>query len=369
MSKLSYGLNLSKKPVSTASRPAPAKRKPIFENDDDDDDDNPEDGPEQSDQVESLQTVGGLHSPSSKSLSSPKDPKPAKPSKPTKISPYTSLSIAHSTSKHAKTAQDLDPSIYDYDGVYDSLHAPPPTTTTTTEEDPTTTSTSTGPRKPKYMTQLLAASEVRKRDAVRAKEKLLAKEREAEGDAFADKEKFVTAAYKRQQAEMRKAEEEEAQREREAEERKKREGGGMKGMYKDLLERGEERHRAVIRNVEERKGKMGGEDKKATETKKEEKSEAELAKEKGAVINEEGQVVDKRQLLSAGLNPGAAAPATPPGRRGGRTGGSRMSDRERETKAFEDQLLGKRGVDTDGDDERAAKSRKMEDEILGLIGR
>lgn len=41
----------------------------------------------------------------------------------------------------------------------------------------------------------------------------MAREREAEGDEFADKEAFVTQAYKDQQAEVRKAEAEEKARE------------------------------------------------------------------------------------------------------------------------------------------------------------
>ena len=59
------------------------------------------------------------------------------------------------------------------------------------------------------MENLLAAAEVRKRDQLRAKEKMLLREREAEGDDYADKEKFVTAAYRAQQEDMRRLEEEE----------------------------------------------------------------------------------------------------------------------------------------------------------------
>ena len=42
---------------------------------------------------------------------------------------------------------------------------------------------------------------------------MLQHEREMEGDQFADKEAFVTQAYKDQMAEVRRAEEEEKQRE------------------------------------------------------------------------------------------------------------------------------------------------------------
>ena len=225
------------------------------------------------------------------------------------------------------------------------------------------------------MTSLLAAAEVRKRDALRAKEKTLAREREAEGDEFADKEKFVTGAYKRQQAEMARLEAEEAEKEKEAEERRKREGGGMKGLYKNILEKNEERHRDVVRAVQENKGKaaavVGDEGEEGTM----EKSEAEIAKEKGAVVNEEGIVVDKRQLLSAGLNaskdPAAKKPPDPrmkPKASAGKRD-RRETSRERETRLFEEQLLGqKRGTHDDHETERASKSRKLEDEILGKLG-
>ena len=63
------------------------------------------------------------------------------------------------------------------------------------------------------MDKLLASAEVRKRDYLISQERKYKKEREEEGEEFAEKEKFVTGAYKRQQEEMRKAEEEERLRE------------------------------------------------------------------------------------------------------------------------------------------------------------
>ena len=162
--------------------------------------------------------------------------------------------------------------------------------------------------------------------------------------------------------------------EREAEERKRREGGGMKALYKNLLEIDEQKHKEVMKAVEEGRGKNDKVDGKGEEEETKGKSEAELAKEKGAVVNEEGQVVDKRQLLSAGLNAASAPkPKFPPDPRskgsgpgGGRGGGA--SARERETRNFEEQLLGKHGADDSSDDEadRASKSRKLEDELLGF---
>jgi hypothetical protein len=50
-------------------------------------------------------------------------------------------------------------------------------------------------------------------DHLRAEEKMIQREREAEGDEFRDKESFVTQAYRDQLAEVREAEEEERKRE------------------------------------------------------------------------------------------------------------------------------------------------------------
>ncbi|KAL8915925.1 MAG: hypothetical protein Q9208_008780 [Pyrenodesmia sp. 3 TL-2023] len=371
MSTLSYGLNITKKASSSASKPAPARRKTIF-----DDDSGPEDGPDDvEDHSDCVSTLGGLQN---SSITSHRSTRPtsttgvaSKAPKASSISKFGDLSTNHTTSKHAQDAQSLDPSIYDYDAVYDSLHS-------SLKSSDSSAAAADEVKKPKYMKNLLAAAETRKRDQLRAKEKMLAKERELEGDEFADKEKFVTAAYKRQQEEVLKAEAEEALREREAAERQRREGGGLKGMYKYMLERGEEKHASAVLAVEEakKKGTLGREDGEGKDKGTREKSEAELAREKGAVVNEEGQVVDKRQLLNAGLNAGAApkARALPPARhsRGsGRALGKQVDPRDSEARTFEDRLLGKRGPDSGGEenaDGRASKSRKMEEEILASLG-
>ncbi|KAG8531473.1 uncharacterized protein KY384_003102 [Bacidia gigantensis] len=366
MPVLSYGLNVTKKPP-LGQRPPPAKRKTIF-----DDDSGPEDGPDEEETSESISTIGGLQTsrrPESSTKSKPSNTTPSnstsKAFKAPNISQFGDLSSRHTTKQHSKQAQEIDPSIYDYDAAYDSIHA-----TYNTLNDAETTKADLE-KKPKYMSDLLAAAEVRKRDQLRAQEKMLAKEREAEGDEFADKEKFVTGAYKRQQEEMRQLEEEEKSREQETEARKKREGGGMKAFYKDLLGRDDERHAQVMKAVEEGKGKqIGLED----ETKKQAKSETDAARERGAALNEEGEIVDKRQLLGAGLNPGGAkktSPAAQRARPGNRNAGGRGGNpRESESRAFEEQLLGKRSPSPEDKDRegRAAKSRKMEDELLAMMG-
>jgi coiled-coil domain-containing protein 55 len=69
------------------------------------------------------------------------------------------------------------------------------------------------PLKPKYISGLLTSAATRRLDHLRAEEKMIQREREAEGDEFRDKETFVTQAYKDQMAEVRRAEEEERKRE------------------------------------------------------------------------------------------------------------------------------------------------------------
>lgn len=235
---------------------------------------------------------------------------------------YANLSVLHSSTKHAKEAQDLDPSIYSYDAIYDSIHSKPSKFSSSGADN----GANSGPR---YMASLLRSAEIRKRDQLRAREKQLQREREAEGDEFADKEKFVTAAYRAQQEEVRRIEEEEARREKEEEERRRRDGGvGMVGFYRDMLARGEEKHGEAMRMAQEaaervNAGGVPAAGEAEAEEEEKEKSEAQIAAElnaKGAniVLNDEGQVVDKRQLLSAGLNvptkpkpkPSAQAPST-----------------------------------------------------------
>jgi hypothetical protein len=369
---LSYGLNIAKKPG--ASKPQPAKRKPIFDEDDSDGENN-----SAGTGAEEIGEFGGI---SSGSKVSQKSTEPqsnngkTKPSaKKAPISMYGDLSTTFTSKKHSETAEELDAKIYDYDAVYDSLK---PQKKTTIEDQE---------RKPKYMSNLLAAATVRKRDATIAEEKRLAREREAEGDEFADKEKFVTSAYKKQQEENRRLEEEE--RLREEQERKKNKGAGMTNFYKNMLEKGEQRHAEVVKAVEERIKQGPQQDEEEGEKVK---SEADLAREinekaGGAIaINDEGQVVDKRQLLKGGLNiaPKAKGAASVSAQRGGPSasdrsrgpafvgaGGGKQAMRERQSRMMEEQLeqATKRAFEAEEEErqkvERASKSRRTEGEIMG----
>ncbi|KLU88993.1 hypothetical protein MAPG_07972 [Magnaporthiopsis poae ATCC 64411] len=214
------------------------------------------------------------------------------------------LASALTSRRYAEGAEREDPSIYDYDAAYDAFKAPARNTAAASAD---------AERKPQYMASLKKMVEVRERDRKIAEDKKMKREREAEGDEFAGKEMFVTEAYKRQQEENRRLEEEE--RRREEEEARRNKSGGMTGFYKQLLDRGDQRHADMVRAAEElqhRKKTAAGDDAAAAVAEEEEdksgdKSAAEKARrinEEGGdvAINEEGQVVDKRELLKGGLN-------------------------------------------------------------------
>ena len=340
MPTLAFGLNAAKPKVPLSK--APQKRKNLFD----------DDGSGDEDDNGRSTSLGGFDDDSSRPRKSPKLDVPAKNGMP--MQKYTNLSSLHSAKKQDALASELDASIYDYDDAYETFNAP---------KDAAKSDTSK-PSGPKYMTSLLQSAEVRKRDQLRAKEKLLQKEREAEGDEFADKEKFVTGAYKAQQEEVRKLEEEERKREAEEEERKKK-GGGMQGFYKDLLRKDEERSAMIAKAAEEAAQKP-----KEEATVDEIPEELETAKkaaelnERGAriIVNDEGEVVDKRQLLSAGLNvaakPKSASAATEASSSSGNKEGyvrhsaarnARESQRERQSRMMEAQL-----------EEMVAKQREQE---------
>ncbi|KAI9891706.1 MAG: hypothetical protein M1814_002456 [Vezdaea aestivalis] len=357
MSGLSYGLNLTRKKPTIPSRPPPGKRKGLFDDSDSETENSPNTGTE-------FITVLDPSFPKSSAPSKPSKPAPSKKAS----NSYGSLSTNHTTSKHDAEASALDPSIYDYDAFH----------TAASRGKPAKKDADQGP---KYMSKLFAAAEVRKRDSLRAKEKMLAREREAEGEEYADKESFVTGAYKEQQEEVRRAEEEE---ERKEEETRKRGGKGLGGFYKGVLEKEEKRFEEVVKASEEGVGK-GVDEEESTNV---DAKIAEEAKRRGAnvVVNDDGQVTDKRELLSAGLNIAPKPKATaisasasassktkatnqsngPPGRYD-----ARRAQRERQSRMMEDQLeqMGKRAADEESDRqrevERAAKSQKTEGEIMG----
>jgi hypothetical protein len=257
---------------------------------------------------------------------------------------YTNLSALRSARLHDEEASKIDASVYDYDAAYDTFHAH-------IEKKASSVTQESGP---KYMGSLLQSAEVRKRDQLQAREKQLQREREAEGDEFADKEKFVTGAYKKQQEEIRKQQEEEKKQE-EAEEERRRKGGGMTAFHKRMLEKDEERMQS-IKEAQEEAAKMKESGLDVQEEAEDEKTDSKIAEELNkqggrVVVNDEGEVVDKRQLLSAGLNTAPKKPgkeqqaaskqdsAQPPAYwKSAKAQDARSAQRERQSRMMERQI-------------------------------
>lgn len=382
------GFSFGLKKAAAFSKPVPAKlRKPATFGGDDDDENTTTAGDGQPKLIAAVEiteldgfddtistplaTEDDDRKSKKKSKGLPQPPPPVSSSSSTKKAPpaaaaaptqFDDLSSALESRKYAEAAAEADPSIYDYDSVYDSFKVPSKKEKEADNKE----------KRPRYFDALQKAAETRERDRAIAEEKRLKREREAEGDAFADKEKFVTEAYKRQQEENRRLEEEEKK--KEEEEAKKNKNKGLTDFYKQMLEKEEQEHAAKMKAAEERV-KVGPEaaaqQKEEEENQDAEKSAAERAKEINAmggsvIINDDGEVVDKRQLLKGGLNVApkkmvehqqekarqAAKPAAASGQSMGVFhGGSKQAMRERQTRMLEAQL-----------EERIKRAREEEEE-------
>ncbi|KAK2070171.1 hypothetical protein P8C59_004690 [Phyllachora maydis] len=227
----------------------------------------------------------------------PQEPPTRRPKGETAPTIFGDLSSSLDARRNATAAEAQDASIYDYDGVYDSLKLAGQKSKASEDAD--------GAKRPKYFGSIQRAAEVRERDRLIAEEKRLKRERDAEGAEFADKEKFVTEAYKRQQEENRRLEE--LEKRREEEDVKRNKGKGLQDFYKKMLTREEELHAAKMRAAEEARAAGWPSPAEGAAAEDEAKTDAELAREineKGGavIINDDGEVVDKRQLLKGGLN-------------------------------------------------------------------
>ncbi|KAG8194176.1 hypothetical protein JTE90_002381 [Oedothorax gibbosus] len=92
-----------------------------------------------------------------------------------------------------------DPSIYEYDSIYDDMKA----------QEVAKVAPKDANKPSRYIESLLKAADKRKKDQERRVEKKVHHERELEGDKFKDKEAFVTSGYKKKMQEMEEEEERE----------------------------------------------------------------------------------------------------------------------------------------------------------------
>ncbi|KAL2239285.1 UNVERIFIED_CONTAM: Nuclear speckle splicing regulatory protein 1 [Sesamum indicum] len=98
-----------------------------------------------------------------------------------------------------KKALEEDPSVFDYDGVYDKMKEKQVRPIQQDRQD----------RKPRYIQALMDKAKQREREHEVIYERKLAKERSQDEHLYADKDKFVTSAYKKKLAEQAKWLEEE----------------------------------------------------------------------------------------------------------------------------------------------------------------
>lgn len=108
---------------------------------------------------------------------------------------YPARSSGHVQSVLNKALEE-DPNVFAYDEVYDDIKG---------KKEVKDTKKSV----PKYMNSLMKSAELRKREQERREERKIQKEREEEGDQFADKEAFITPAYKEKLEELKRTEERE----------------------------------------------------------------------------------------------------------------------------------------------------------------
>ncbi|XP_076646911.1 uncharacterized protein LOC143355722 [Halictus rubicundus] len=134
--------------------------------------------------------------------------------------------IKKQTRLNMQKALKEDPTIYQYDEVYDDMER----TKTQLKEAKVEI------KKPKYIQNLLKAAERRKREQEHRIERMVQKEREAEGEMYADKESFVTSAYRAKLEEFKKLEEEESRMDRLEAIGDVRKQQDMSGFYRHLYE-------------------------------------------------------------------------------------------------------------------------------------
>ena len=112
--------------------------------------------------------------------------------------------VKKQTKLDMQRALDEDPTIYQYDEVFDDIKRVEEESKAITKKNKTS----------KYIANLLKTADRRKREQEHRIERMVQKEREAEGEMFADKESFVTSAYRAKLEEFAKMEEDEKNMER-----------------------------------------------------------------------------------------------------------------------------------------------------------
>ncbi|KXN68867.1 hypothetical protein CONCODRAFT_51261 [Conidiobolus coronatus NRRL 28638] len=252
--KLKYGLNIQKK---DGSKPSSNKKKPIFG----------DDVLEGSDPEEEL----------------------VETSKPSSTKQASNPNLSHLVNSQkalasSKVEIDLESNIYDYDSVYDAMKL------AQKREEDKLRGEDENSEGPKYFEKMVQSSNQRKLERKLAEEKMIQKEREREGEEFKDKEKFVTEAYKKQMEELKKFEEESKNQDI---------TGNIQSFYKQMLDKDSAIREAAI-NIQPLKPTDTAPE--SDEPPKETEYEIALKSGKNVLLNDDRQIIDKRELLNPGLN-------------------------------------------------------------------
>lgn len=203
------------------------------------------------------------------------------------VAPRTAAPVSKAVQRQQAAAAQVDASTFDYDGVYDKMKQVERDRQQAKKEQDKE-------RKPKYMHQFFEAAELRERDRMRAESKMIQRERAAEGDAFRDKEAFVTSAYKAQQEEWKRAEEEERLREMRERSRSRGVATFRQKMLDDESRRRQEMLAALSQPTDAQEHAAPMSDRQRAERAEAEGLHVEL--------NDDQQIVDQRDLLKRGLN-------------------------------------------------------------------
>jgi coiled-coil domain-containing protein 55 len=381
---MKFGFNLKNKApnalAKSGAKPVLKKKKPLL-------DDEEDDSKSKAKAADGAQEIAEFNFDDTLVTTESSKPAPSRPKKGEPIAPPirkpkskdndpTLLESSASAKEAAQRAQEAlaaDSTIYDYDAAYEVLHAASALKKAAEQNDPAL-------RQAKYMEDRVSAAEQRKADQQRARDKLLARERANEGDEFADKEKFVTSAYKTQQEEALVAEA--AEQKRIAAEEENRRKFGMQDFHKKMLAERERQHNETM-EAAAAAAKAGFKAPVGDDADK--RSEAEIVEElrkqgKNILMNEDGGVADKRQLLSAGLNiiakpkpppnAGAAGPAAQKPMLNLANKSGRMAQRDRQTVMVAQQIeaAAKRKADEEAEQEaklqHASKSQKTQTDIM-----
>ncbi|CAO3581801.1 unnamed protein product [Absidia cylindrospora] len=341
---MKFGLNLSKKKPTPTSRPMtkPASVFGLQDNDDDDVDDTTQRQPTK--------------------LSAKEHAKRERQKINRHITSSASTTLAHQKVKEAQDQAFMDdPTIFDYDAVYDDLKE-----AENQQKKASKAHADKDNKKAKYIQNLLEMADIRKKDRLLAEEKKVAREREAEGDEFADKDVFLTESYKKQKAELERIEAEERQREEEAAKK-----STLTSFYKQVLDKKDMEHRALLMATKAKK-KTGGDDKRQAVQHGDngnDKAMIDEARRKGAQVNDNNEVVDKRDLLGAGLNV-----APPKASKFGTFGSlassdARIRERQEEYDAYKQKKVAeynarRKGHSKDDDLERERLSKEIERQMV-----